>query len=221
MTGTSEATVPHEAQEDWAWWPADSDNCRNGFSTKEEAIEAARAYVLGVNEPDGFIAKSQNIFVGPTVTAEPDFVIPDGDDILEHMQDQAEGNTDEGGMFLASEMGWLDGVTNEQRDELTKAVRPIIRKWLEDHGRMPTWWHVSDHETVWIEAPPDPAEEQIRQAIHETMGTDLPDGDLYHFPAKLIASRAREARPLEGISDERVKAVAEKMKREQAGQLGT
>lgn len=152
MTGTSE-TAPHQIQpdqEDWTWCPHGDDEVRNGFPTREAAIEAARAWVTSSSG-----APSYKISIGLAVDADPTAAIPEGDDIIQFMVDKTEGDV-EGGMWLAGEMGWLDvdSVQAEHVKILTDAIRPVIKNWMEKYGYAPKWWHVPEEETIEIEATP-------------------------------------------------------------------
>lgn len=91
---------------------------------------------------------SSVIYTGLLAPANLEAIMPDGEDILDHLRNAANDQGD-------SEGEWLSFVSREARDDLEDRVRAVIRTWLASHEEMPSFGLITEEEThAPLEAQP-------------------------------------------------------------------
>lgn len=124
MSGCTELSGSAVSPEVYSY-SADEEIFRGEFSTREAALEEAR---------DG--QNDMTVWTGVCEAIHVRRYMPDGDDLIERMVEQAYDDCGE-----ASE-SWLDSVSKEQRAELTEGVRSLIEAWLDKHKLNANFWNV-------------------------------------------------------------------------------
>ena len=105
----------------------DGENYPLAYDTREAAIQAAKAR--------GHV----RFWVGQFRDPITDLAV-DADDLLEKVLDHEDYCGD-----------WADAAilsTQEQRDELTRGIRRVFRKWMDKYGLRPTFGIVEDAEEI-------------------------------------------------------------------------
>lgn len=98
--------------EQWHW---------GGYDTREAALAEGRCEHPG-----------KTIFTGTSSNADARAMMPDGDDLIDHMRNQSGDYGDEDG-------DWLAYISKEAKAELGERVQAVILKWLEEAEELPTF----------------------------------------------------------------------------------
>lgn len=104
----------------WATQP--DDHWSNGpFPSREAALQDGRERAPG-----------KTIHTGILVLASLDSILPDGDDVIDHMRNAASDLGDE-------DNDWLGHISKEDTKDLGDRVQTVIRIWLDDSRENPTF----------------------------------------------------------------------------------
>lgn len=118
----------------FSWCPATDNIWRTGLASKEACKAAAKAEGIG------------EIFVQKVTRADPRWVIPTGEAIIEKML-----QTCEHALPDAIERGWLKNLPNRVIEDLSRCQEKMILDWLEWHGIAPDWPVIWETEAVVID----------------------------------------------------------------------
>lgn len=104
----------------WTTTPDEHWSC-GGYATREEALACGRLEAPGKTIHTGILAPA-NIHA----------MMPDGEDLIDHMRNASSDYGDEDG-------DWLAHVSKEAKAELGERVQAAILKWLEEANELPTF----------------------------------------------------------------------------------
>jgi hypothetical protein len=114
-------------------YSATEDNYTGEFDSREEALEEAKA-----EYPDArFFWTGRNVPVDPLRYVHADWLIEHIINYEDFCIEQAEG--------------WPD-CTDEQKSELTAALKQVFSDWMDKHNLRPTFWLVEDVRIHEVEA---------------------------------------------------------------------
>jgi len=107
------------------------------FTSKEKALDAARKDAP--TERDTNDQPFTSVFIGRTKPCVNSQFFPGGDDLTEHMQNQA---SDVGGEYADD----YPNVGSEAEDELTNELHDLLERWCKKHNVEPSFYIVEDTE---------------------------------------------------------------------------